>query len=1264
MSKLKRFIALAAAFCMFSVSAYAETRDVSYKVTVEGENVSVVEDSLTSETDYSDLYVNVIKDTNGQQTTIYSGALGGYADGAFADVDFSEINFMVVFDWNTMEEEAIYIIPATQNINENDISANTVSTNEIATLQNTEPTDPVFSAEAVFWNTNEYTEFIAENTDCLGVDLKLKNISEQEQYIQPYIALYENNRLCEAKVCSLQTFEAGEEISYREEFTIDTSKTESYTVKVFNWNDNLKPMTNAISINAVKNDYFSNSIDSASTITTEKNIRGKINSSEDIDYIQFTPTLCDYYDIESADNINITLLKSNNQLVEKELNNKYYLDKELYYLKISAETATEYLINIDRYAERVENLTATINEETSLITLSGTVSSADERLLTVTIYNPENVCEQVDTVETSSTGVFTYSYKTPELLDGSYQAVINNYELASQGWLTFDSGTSSEYIDKNTYQNEKLTLINSETSVSIDGVENSTSIVAGKDVVANVSVHNESELAQNVSAVLVFYDENNSMIDYMSISKEISPSTTETFTPTITLPTDKTTSKIKVFVLNGNGIYDKTNSVISNVLEISNGQITRYEFEELTDETLSATSTAILTAEPFSYNELKQIKENLSNTLNSYQPTATSDYEPWGVEFNQSGEKTDVDVTVSTNDVFYEKYLTKTGTENYYLTIKNKQSKPVYAVYYINTSYESSPGEDVGFAGDRYFHIYVERIEANKTKEINIEIPSNELYNEYGEYGHQLGFGVADIGATWNEIDWFDVSAVNLYPSHRNSFGNSFDNGYKVISNTSNNAVFEGKIDNSGDTEYLRFTPTETNDYLIQSSGTANIYGELYNSSKSKISSNNIGGTNSTFSITANLTKGQTYYIKVGHNTGYAQGTYKINIGTGKDPYIDKQWGLEIIDVEKAWKISTGEGVKVAVFDGTPQFDHEDFGDNMLTSEYKDLGGDGTDAHPTHISGIIAAKKGNGVGIAGVAPNAKIVPVNTVSGVVGIISLVEAIAYAQEKGVKIVNISAGTSSKSELITNAFKNADDILFVCSAGNAGQSTDTHYPSGYDLPNIISVANMQESGSLYSGSNHTKKVHVAAPGTEIYSTYPNNTYANSTGTSMAAPFVCGIAALVASEYPSLSGSDLRNVIEGSVVKSSKIGSKVSTGGYVNAYNALNYAKTYTPSVALLSVNETEKMDKTKINLENYLYDTTDIYVQFLNNDNAEITLNQVKTDLGLTSIEICNYFDFVDTYKIRISDKEKTRAVIEKLLTQDNVTYAESTVLKLQN
>lgn len=643
----------------------------------------------------------------------------------------------------------------------------------------------------------------------------------------------------------------------------------------------------------------------------------------------------------------------------------------------------------------------------------------------------------------------------------------------------------------------------------------------------------------------------------------------------------------------------------------------------------------------------------------------TSSYVPWGVEFHQSGKKLDVDVAVSTNDVFYEKYLTETGTENYYLTIKNKLSKPIDVIYYINTIYESSPGKEVGFGSGTYFHFYVERFEANKTKEINIEIPSNKLYhNIYGEYGHQLGFGVVDIGTSWDNIDWFDVSAINLYPSHRNSFGNSLDNGYKVVAGVSNSAVFEGKIDTSGDVEYLRFKPLETNDYLIQGSGTANIYGELYNSNKIKVSGDNLGGSNNTFSITANLVKDQEYYIKIGHNIGRTQGMYKITIKTVTDPYIDRQWGLEIIDAEKAWEISTGEGVKVAVFDGTPQFDHEDLGNNMLTNEYKDLGGDGLSTHPTHISGIIAAKKGNGIGIAGVAPSAKIVPVNTVSGIIGITGLVEAIDYAQEKGVKIVNISASTSSKSELITTAFKNAHNILFVCSAGNAGQSTGTHYPSGYNLPNIISVANMQENGTLHSSSNHTKNVHVAAPGTEIYSTYPNNTYANSTGTSMAAPFVCGIAALVASEHPTLSGSDLRNVIEGSVIKSSNIGSKVSTGGYVNAYQALQYAKTYTPTVTLLSTNEPEKLDKTKINLEDYIYDTTDIYVQFLDNDNAEITLNQVKSDLSLTSIEVCDYFDFVDVYKIQISDKTKTRDVIEKLLSQSNVTYAESTILKLQN
>lgn len=99
--------------CLFSTNSYVKADELTYKMTVNNGNVSITEDSLISSEDYSDMLVNVIKTKNGQQSTIYSGKLGGYENGLYSKTDFSEINFMIIFDWDSMEDEAIYIIPAT-----------------------------------------------------------------------------------------------------------------------------------------------------------------------------------------------------------------------------------------------------------------------------------------------------------------------------------------------------------------------------------------------------------------------------------------------------------------------------------------------------------------------------------------------------------------------------------------------------------------------------------------------------------------------------------------------------------------------------------------------------------------------------------------------------------------------------------------------------------------------------------------------------------------------------------------------------------------------------------------------------------------------------------------------------------------------------------------------------------------------------------------------------------------------------------------------
>ena len=97
---------------MLSGNVFAEeTKNVSYKATIEDGNISVLETELTSDVDNSNLQVEVIKQIGEESSVIYTGALGGYNDGMWNTIDFSEIDFLVVLDWNTMEEEAIYIRP-------------------------------------------------------------------------------------------------------------------------------------------------------------------------------------------------------------------------------------------------------------------------------------------------------------------------------------------------------------------------------------------------------------------------------------------------------------------------------------------------------------------------------------------------------------------------------------------------------------------------------------------------------------------------------------------------------------------------------------------------------------------------------------------------------------------------------------------------------------------------------------------------------------------------------------------------------------------------------------------------------------------------------------------------------------------------------------------------------------------------------------------------------------------------------------------------
>jgi cell wall-associated protease len=244
--------------------------------------------------------------------------------------------------------------------------------------------------------------------------------------------------------------------------------------------------------------------------------------------------------------------------------------------------------------------------------------------------------------------------------------------------------------------------------------------------------------------------------------------------------------------------------------------------------------------------------------------------------------------------------------------------------------------------------------------------------------------------------------------------------------------------------------------------------------------------------------------------------------------------------------------------------------------------------HGTHVSGIIGAQRGNGIGVDGVADNVKIMNIRAVpEGDEYDKDIALAIRYAVDNGAKVINMSFGKpiSPEKKWVDEAVKYAEtkDVLFVQAAGNEGMNNDSteNYPNPYleafhtTASNFISVGASSDplitKDYVADFSNYGKNtVDVFAPGVKIYSTLPGgNNYGFLKGTSMAAPVVSGIAALIRSYYPALSASQVKYVIEKSVdrldtVTVEKPGTKnkvcftqlCASGGTVDAYNALKLA------------------------------------------------------------------------------------------------------------
>ncbi|HAW49729.1 TPA: hypothetical protein DCX16_02105 [bacterium] len=294
-------------------------------------------------------------------------------------------------------------------------------------------------------------------------------------------------------------------------------------------------------------------------------------------------------------------------------------------------------------------------------------------------------------------------------------------------------------------------------------------------------------------------------------------------------------------------------------------------------------------------------------------------------------------------------------------------------------------------------------------------------------------------------------------------------------------------------------------------------------------------------------------------NVEYAEPNYirkiqNIKNAVPNDPYLDQQWGLRRIRTPEAWNIEKGgPNVIIAILDTGIDYNHFDIDDKIIGSQsFVASEEDPMDysGHGTHVSGIVGAEVDNGTGCAGVAWNCKLLAIKCLDkkGNGEDSNVYSAIKYAADYGAKVINMSFGGTGYSKTLKNAvdYAHNKNVLLVAAAGNSGGS-QIFYPAGYE--NVMAVAATDINDRKAYFSQYGYWVDIAAPGVRILSTSPNNKYLYSDGTSMASPFVSGVAGLMFSRYLGTTNTWVFSEIKR---LSDRIDIEIN-GGILNAYKTL---------------------------------------------------------------------------------------------------------------
>lgn len=357
-----------------------------------------------------------------------------------------------------------------------------------------------------------------------------------------------------------------------------------------------------------------------------------------------------------------------------------------------------------------------------------------------------------------------------------------------------------------------------------------------------------------------------------------------------------------------------------------------------------------------------------------------------------------------------------------------------------------------------------------------------------------------------------------------------------------------------------------------------------------------------------------TYYIDSYPDYKCARPFYRLRDFSSSNPSYDMQWNMKKIHMLDAWKNAGNNSVIVAVIDSGVDYTHPELGGCTISQvnsnscplfvagyNFYDNNDDPFDdfGHGTHVTGIIAAFKNNGMGIAGMASNVKIMPIKALGGPFGegsIDSLANAIIYATDRGARVINASWGAWGKSQTLTDAITYAynNNVVFVAAAGNANREVENFTPANITCNEggetskdcTLTVASTDENDEKSFFSNRGSLIDIAAPGGNYSgnilslksAAIPNtpswkhyifdSNYILFSGTSMAAPHVAGLAAMILGKDPTLSADQVRNIIINGSDDLGLAGFDNFFGyGRINADKSLVSMDTTTPPIARIS-------------------------------------------------------------------------------------------------